>query len=166
MVTCPGLNFNGGSAKLSMKLGHWRVVVAVFSICSESTFSLISRHVNGVLGASSAPSNVGHQLVMRKLRMLYWYEKFVGEEDIFSNSYVACLLWFHNLIYRILIITATNRNGQNLNGHKPKRPQTETATNRNGHRPEWPQTETATNRNGHSAEQPQTETATNRNGHK
>ena len=69
-------------------------------------------------------------------------------------------------LHRILVITATDRNGQNLNGHKPKRPQTETATNRNGHRPERPQTETATNRNGHRPEWPQTETATNRNGHK
>ena len=71
-------------------------------------------------------------------------------------------------LYRILVITATNRNGQNLNCHKPERPQTETgtATNRNGHRPERPQVETATNRNGRKTERPQTETATNRNGHK
>ena len=66
----------------------------------------------------------------------------------------------------ILVITATNRNGQNLNGHKPKRPQTGTATNRNGHKPKRPQTGTATNRNGHKPKRPQTETATNRNGHK
>ena len=31
------------------------------------------------------------------------------------------------------------------NGHRPKRPKTETATNRNGHKPKRPQTETATN---------------------
>ena len=43
----------------------------------------------------------------------------------------------------------SGHNGQNLNGHKPKRPQTETATNRNGHKPKRPQTGTATNRNGH-----------------
>ena len=66
----------------------------------------------------------------------------------------------------ILVITATNRNGQNLNGHKPKRPQTGMATNRNSHKPEWPQTETATNRNGHKPKRPQTEMATDRNGHK
>ena len=73
---------------------------------------------------------------------------------------------------RFLVIRATNRKGQNLNGHKPKRPQTEMATNRNGHRPKWPQTETATNRNGHTLknshkpERPQTGTSTNLNGHK
>ena len=53
-------------------------------------------------------------------------------------------------IVGILVITATNRNGQNLNGHKPKRPQTGTATDRNGHKPKRPETETATDRNGHS----------------
>ena len=67
---------------------------------------------------------------------------------------------------RILVITARNQNGQNRNGHKPKRPQTETATDRKGHRPERPQTETATNRNGHRPERPQTGTAINRKGHK
>ena len=67
---------------------------------------------------------------------------------------------------RILVITATNRNGQNLNGHKPKRPQTETATDRNGHKPKRPQTETATDRNGHKPKRPQTGMATNRNGYK
>ena len=38
---------------------------------------------------------------------------------------------------------------QNRNGHKPIRPQTETATNGKGHKAKRPQTETATNRNGH-----------------
>ena len=40
---------------------------------------------------------------------------------------------------------ATNRNG-----HKPERPQTETATNRNDHRPKRPKTKTATNWKGHT----------------
>ena len=65
---------------------------------------------------------------------------------------------------RCLVITATNQNGQNRNGHKPKRPQTEMATNWNGHKPERPQTETATNRNGLKPKRPQTETATDPNG--
>ena len=61
--------------------------------------------------------------------------------------------------------------GQNLNGHKPKRPLTGTATNRNGHKPQRQQTETATNRNSHKPKRSQTRTATNRkaphrNGHK
>ena len=43
-----------------------------------------------------------------------------------------------------LFITATDRSGQNRNGHKPKRPQTGMSTNRNGHRPKRPQNETAT----------------------
>ena len=72
-------------------------------------------------------------------------------------------IWYY---HRILVITATNRNGQNLNGHKPKRPQTGTATDRNGHKPKRPQTGTATNRNGHKPKRPQTGAATNRNGHK
>ena len=58
---------------------------------------------------------------------------------------------------RILVITATNLNGHNLNGDKPKRPDTGTATNRKGHKPERPQTETATNRKGHKPERPQIE---------
>ena len=66
----------------------------------------------------------------------------------------------------ILVITATNRNGQNLSGHKPKWPQTGSATDRNGHKPKRPQTETATDRNGHRPKRPQTETDTNQNGHK
>ena len=74
-------------------------------------------------------------------------------------------------LYWILVITATNRNGQNLNGHKPKRPQTGTATDRNGHKPKRPQNKKATDRNGHKLKRPQTErpqtgTATYRNGHK
>ena len=73
--------------------------------------------------------------------------------------------WLLIIIYiyhkKFLVTTATKRNGQNPNGHKPKWPQTETATNRNGHRPERPQTGTATNRNGHRPKRPQTETATN-----
>ena len=51
---------------------------------------------------------------------------------------------------RFLAITATNRNNQNLNCHKPKRPQTGTSKKRNGHKPERPQTGTATNKNGHN----------------
>ena len=77
--------------------------------------------------------------------------------------------------YRYVVITATNRNVQNLNDQKPKRPQTETTTGRNGHKPKWSQTGTATTRNGHKPKRPQTEMqtgtatnrkATNRNGHK
>ena len=64
-------------------------------------------------------------------------------------TYKLCAaVWF-------LVITATNHNGQNRNGHKLKQPHTETATDRNGHKPERPQTEMATNRK-----------ATDRNGHK
>ena len=70
------------------------------------------------------------------------------------------------MLARFLVIMATNRNGQNLNRHKPKRPQTGLATNWNGHKLEWPQTETVTNRNGDKPKRPQTRTATNRNGHK
>ena len=72
------------------------------------------------------------------------------------------IIWYT----RILVITATNRNGQNLNGHKSKQPQTGTATNRNGHKPKRPQTRTATDRNVHKPKRPQTGTATNWNGHK
>ena len=56
-----------------------------------------------------------------------------------------------------LVITATSRNGQNRNGHKPKRPHTGAATNWNGHKPKRPQTKTATNRNDHKPKRPQTE---------
>ena len=59
---------------------------------------------------------------------------------------------------RVLVIMATNRNGRNLNGCKPKWPQTGMATNRR------PQTGMATNLNGHK--RPQTWKATNQNGHK
>ena len=79
---------------------------------------------------------------------------------------IIILVQFGTPFQRILVITATNRNGQNLNGHKPERPQTGTATNRNGHKPERPQTRTATNRNGRKPKRPQTRTATNRNSHK
>ena len=87
-------------------------------------------------------------------------------DELTTYSYVT-----HNLLKKIYClsrgnITATNRNGHNRNGHKPKRPQTQTATNRNGHRPKRPQTGTATNRNGHKPKRPQTGTATNRNGHR
>ena len=78
----------------------------------------------------------------------------------------VCYVRTSSVYYRILVITATNRNGQNLNGDKPKRPQTGTATDRNGHKPKRPQTGSATDRMGHRPERPQTETATNRNGHK
>ena len=67
---------------------------------------------------------------------------------------------FSNINYayqRILVITATNQNGQNRNGHKPKRPQTGTATNRSGHKPKRPPTKTVINRNGHKPERPQIE---------
>ena len=64
---------------------------------------------------------------------------------------------------RFLVITAINRNGQNLIGHKPKRPQTETATDRNGHKLERPQTELATDRKGHRPKRPQTERTQNIN---
>ena len=86
----------------------------------------------------------------------------IGDESMMSRIVVEVT----NTMPRILVITATNRNGQNLNGHKPKRPQTGTATDRNGYKPKRPQTGTATNRNGHKQERPQTETATNRKGHK
>ena len=93
--------------------------------------------------------------------------------SVFEMHRQQAIIWtnadpIHLRIYaaRILVITATNRNGQNLNGHKPKRPQTGTATDRNGHKPKWPQTGTATNRNGHKPKRPQTETATNQSGHK
>ena len=99
----------------------------------------------------SCVSNIYKYIYILKRRyMAAWHR-------ILDNCKV--LLW-------ILVITATNRNGQNRNGHKPKQPQTETATNRDGHRPERPQTETATDRNGHKPERSQTETATNRNSHK
>ena len=84
----------------------------------------------------------------------------------FYGFTVTALLTKHAAICRILVITATNRNGQKRNGHKPKRPQTGKATNRNGHKPERPQTETATARNGHKPKRPQTEKATDRNDHK
>ena len=93
---------------------------------------------------------------------------FVSFSVVSSNDRCYIFMWPS---WGILVITATNRNGQNLNGHKPERPQTVTATNRNGHKPKRPQTGMATNRNGHKPERPQTErsqteTATNRNGHK
>ena len=82
-----------------------------------------------------------------------------------QESVVSDLSYGKGWWQRILVITATNRNGQNRNGHKPKRPQTGTATYWNGHRPERPQTGTATNRNGRKPKRPQTGTATNRNRH-
>ena len=86
-------------------------------------------------------------------------------QEAITLTIVETYLSYH-MSPRILVITATNRNGQNLNGHKPKRRQTRTATDRNGHKPERPQTGTATHRNGHKHERPQTETATNQNGQK
>ena len=70
-----------------------------------------------------------------------------------------------------LVITATNWNGQNQNGHRTKRTQTRKATDRNYHRPKLPQTETITDWNGHKPnghrpERPQPGSATNWNGHK
>ena len=94
-----------------------------------------------------------------------WLSLNTNQELAKANSYLSVSVSCYGFV-RILVITATNRNGQNRNGHKPKRPQTKTATNRNGHRPKRPQTETATNRNGHRPERPQTETATNWNGQK
>ena len=84
---------------------------------------------------------------------------------VFWCLVVRCESHYRPFFIWILVITATNLNGQNLNGHKPKRPQTGTATDRNGHKPKRPQTETATDRNGHKPKRPQTGTATNRNGH-
>ena len=72
--------------------------------------------------------------------------------------------WFYKFtdVYRIHISCMVSGH----NGHKPKRPQTETAINRNGHKPKRPQTGTATNRKDHKPKRPQTEKATNRNSHK
>ena len=100
-----------------------------------------------------APRDVtlGHAIVSKSLT-----EPMRPNNRRFWMQIIVCW-WFHAFFTWILVITATNRNGQNLNGHKPKRPQTETATDRNGHRPERPQTGTATNRNGHKPKRPQIE---------
>ena len=92
-----------------------------------------------------------------------WLEQRLNGESVGNH---VSMVANEGCFSRVLVIMATSRNGQNRNGHKPKRPQTETTTNRNGHKPERPQTGTATNGNGHRPKPPQTETATNRNGHK
>ena len=71
---------------------------------------------------------------------LFWFVAFpicgrfgCGRFGLWPLWPVTGRVWF-------LVITATNRNGQNINGHKPQRPQTETATKGNDHKPKWPQT--------------------------
>ena len=114
----------------------------------------------GPEGYWKRPALLGKPLVL----CLVWVEA-VQQSSHFSCEklvVVAAQLSFWGTCFlvwlgtRFLVIMATNRNGQNLSGHKPKRPQTETATNWNSHKQERPQTETATNRNGHKPKRPQT----------
>ena len=99
-------------------------------------------------------------------------QKFTNPLRLCLKSYyktsISCGMYALSLMH-IWFITPfedTGHNGQkpkglNLNGQKPKRPQTGTATDRNGHKPKRTQTGTATDRNGHKPKRPQTGTATN-----
>ena len=58
------------------------------------------------------------------------------------------------------LVSHTWQRYQIINGHKTKRPQTETATDRKGHKSKRPQTETTTDWNGHKTKWLQTRTAT------
>ena len=143
------------------------------------TVSSLAHVIYHLFGAKPLPmpffsvTDINTWIIQNKFQYnLNQYAKCCFKMMLLKMSFAKCPSLCHGPLFpkqtvlpRILVITATNRNGQNRNGHKPKWPQTETATDRNGHRPERPQTETATNRNGHRPERPQTETATNRNRH-
>ena len=77
-------------------------------------------------------------LLTDNIRGTVWWMVHLHNSIISRNAaiYTQCT-W----LQRILVMTATNRNGQNRNGHKPKRPLTGTATNRNAHKPKRPQIE-------------------------
>ena len=157
----------------------------------EPQVQLQKRAIRTIAGARKYEHSLPllYNLKLLNIKEIYIYcvqllmYKYHHLQSIFSDFYVHEVHEYHtrqeNLLHvplirtaplskRILVITATNRNGQNLNGHKPKRPQIGTATDRNSHKAERPQTGTATNRNGHKPERPrpQTGTATNRNGHR
>ena len=59
-----------------------------------------------------------------------------GRLSVIAQLWMSCMVSGHK---------GHKPNGQNLNGHKPKRPQTGTTTYQNGQKPKRPQTETSTN---------------------